>query len=42
MFSIAYVSRALAPEFFQLCPDIVNSALRGRIHERNAFCCRRL
>ena len=31
MFSIDYLSGALAPELIQLCPDIVNSVSRGRL-----------
>jgi len=39
MFSIVYLSGALAPDFLQLRLDIVISASRGRIPGVNRFSC---
>jgi hypothetical protein len=37
MFSIVYLAGSLAPELFQLCPDIVNCGSRGRIRGLGPF-----
>jgi len=42
MLSIEYFSGSLAPDLFQLCPDIVNCASHGRIRLGNSFCCTNL
>jgi hypothetical protein len=39
---IAYLSGHFVLEFFQLRPDIVNSAPGGRIRTRKPFCCNKV
>ena len=42
MFFIPYLSDRFVPELFQLRPDIVKSASRGRIRGRKSFCCNKV